>query len=316
METAAWLSIAPGPVHRADAARHQPARRLAARPARPADGARMTAPLLCVDNLRIEAARTGDSGRRRLSFAYRARRVPGGGRRIRQRQDGGGARRARPAAARPAARTGGRILLDGEDLDDAIAEAAARACADRRSAWCSRSRWCRSTRRSASAQQMAEGLQPAPAARPGSEIRQRCLDMLERVQIRDPAHTFDAYPHEFSGGMRQRIMLASVMLLRPKLLIADEPTTALDTLTQREVLDLMVEPRARPRHLGDADHPQPRPGRPLRAARGRDAEGQGGRGRHDRADPVRAARGLYAPAVDALPRRGDRHRARCRSASR
>jgi len=73
------------------------------------------------------------------------------------------------------------------------------------------------------------------------DARRRCLDMLARVQIRDPARTFDAYPHEFSGGMRQRIMLASVMLLRPKLLIADEPTTALDTLTQREVLDLMVE---------------------------------------------------------------------------
>jgi peptide/nickel transport system ATP-binding protein len=73
------------------------------------------------------------------------------------------------------------------------------------------------------------------------DARRRCLDMLARVQIRDPARTFDAYPHEFSGGMRQRIMLASVMLLRPKLLIADEPTTALDTLTQREVLDLIVE---------------------------------------------------------------------------
>ncbi|MGY3453640.1 dipeptide ABC transporter ATP-binding protein [Bradyrhizobium sp. USDA 4353] len=73
-----------------------------------------------------------------------------------------------------------------------------------------------------------------------NEARRRCLDMLARVQIRDPLKTFDAYPHEFSGGMRQRIMLASVMLLRPKLLIADEPTTALDTLTQREVLDLMV----------------------------------------------------------------------------
>lgn len=72
------------------------------------------------------------------------------------------------------------------------------------------------------------------------EARRRCLDMLARVQIRDPISTFQAYPHEFSGGMRQRIMLASVMLLKPKLLIADEPTTALDTLTQREVLDLMV----------------------------------------------------------------------------
>lgn len=87
--------------------------------------------------------------------------------------------------------------------------------------------------------QMAEGL-ALHARLTKREIRHRCLEMLGRVQIRDPEHTFDAYPNEFSGGMRQRIMLASVMLLQPKLLIADEPTTALDTLTQREVLDLMV----------------------------------------------------------------------------
>jgi peptide/nickel transport system ATP-binding protein len=73
------------------------------------------------------------------------------------------------------------------------------------------------------------------------EIRERCLEMLARVRIKDPAHALKSHPYEFSGGMRQRIMLASVLLLRPKLLIADEPTTALDTLSQREVLDLIVE---------------------------------------------------------------------------
>jgi peptide/nickel transport system ATP-binding protein len=88
--------------------------------------------------------------------------------------------------------------------------------------------------------QMAEGLK-LHTNESDAQIRARILAMLGRVQIRDPQRCIDAWPHEFSGGMRQRIMLASVMLLKPALLIADEPTTALDTLTQGEVLDLMTE---------------------------------------------------------------------------
>jgi peptide/nickel transport system ATP-binding protein len=89
-------------------------------------------------------------------------------------------------------------------------------------------------------EQMAEGLRLHRNMR-AAEIRDRSIAMLERISIGDPQRCLAAYPHEFSGGMRQRIMLASVMLLRPSLLIADEPTTALDTLVQRDVLDLMVE---------------------------------------------------------------------------
>lgn len=65
--------------------------------------------------------------------------------------------------------------------------------------------------------------------------------MLDRVGIKDTEAALKAFPYQFSGGMRQRIMLASAMLLKPALLIADEPTTALDALVQREVLELMLE---------------------------------------------------------------------------
>lgn len=88
--------------------------------------------------------------------------------------------------------------------------------------------------------QLAEGMQ-LHRGMPGDAIRRESIAMLERVRIADPLRCLKSYPHEFSGGMRQRIMLASVLLLKPKLLIADEPTTALDTLSQREVLELMVE---------------------------------------------------------------------------
>jgi peptide/nickel transport system ATP-binding protein len=88
--------------------------------------------------------------------------------------------------------------------------------------------------------QLAEGLK-LHRKLDDREIHARCMEMLTRVRIDSPERALKAYPHQFSGGMRQRIMLASVLLLKPKLLIADEPTTALDTLSQREVLELMVE---------------------------------------------------------------------------
>lgn len=73
------------------------------------------------------------------------------------------------------------------------------------------------------------------------QIHERCVQMLERIGIHDAEGCLLSYPHQFSGGMRQRIMLASVMLLRPALLIADEPTTALDCLAQLDVIELMLE---------------------------------------------------------------------------
>ncbi|AVO37957.1 ABC transporter ATP-binding protein [Pukyongiella litopenaei] len=73
------------------------------------------------------------------------------------------------------------------------------------------------------------------------QIRERALEMLRQVRLDNPEQLMNRYPHEFSGGMRQRIMIASVMMLKPALLIADEPTTALDAVVQKEVLDIMAE---------------------------------------------------------------------------
>jgi peptide/nickel transport system ATP-binding protein len=67
----------------------------------------------------------------------------------------------------------------------------------------------------------------------------RCMDMLEAVRIRDPKRVFNAYPHEVSGGMGQRIMIAMMLLSSPDLLIADEPTSALDVTVQLQVLAIM-----------------------------------------------------------------------------
>ena len=71
------------------------------------------------------------------------------------------------------------------------------------------------------------------------EARDRALAMLEAVQIRDPARVMRAYPHELSGGMGQRAMLAMMLITEPELLIADEPTSALDVTVQIEVLRIL-----------------------------------------------------------------------------
>ena len=72
-----------------------------------------------------------------------------------------------------------------------------------------------------------------------AEGRRRALEMLEAVSIRDPERVFRAYPHEMSGGMGQRIMIAMMLIPDPTLLIADEPTSALDVTVQSQVLDIM-----------------------------------------------------------------------------
>ena len=72
-----------------------------------------------------------------------------------------------------------------------------------------------------------------------SEARERSLAMLEAVQIREPARVYDLYPHEVSGGMGQRVMIAMMLIAEPDILIADEPTSALDVTVQLQVLKIL-----------------------------------------------------------------------------
>ena len=74
-----------------------------------------------------------------------------------------------------------------------------------------------------------------------AEIREKVLDMLRRVGISNPSQRFDEYPHQLSGGMRQRAMIAMSLICKPQVVIADEPTTALDVTIQAQILELFKE---------------------------------------------------------------------------
>ena len=92
--------------------------------------------------------------------------------------------------------------------------------------------------------QLMEGLRLHQGLR-GRAARKRAVELLEMVGIPSPAQRLKQYPHQFSGGMRQRVMIAMALSCQPKLLIADEPTTALDVTIQAQIFELMKDLQSR-----------------------------------------------------------------------
>ncbi|OZI15704.1 ABC transporter ATP-binding protein [Bordetella genomosp. 7] len=140
----------------------------------------------------------------------------------------------------PLVRAGGAILFEGQDLTHA-SQAQLRQLRGARIGMVFQEPMTSLNPSMTIGRQLDEGLALHRKDLNASRRRTLILDMLTRVGIRDPQAALTAWPHEFSGGMRQRMMLAAVMLLEPALLVADEPTTALDAVVQRDVLELMVE---------------------------------------------------------------------------
>jgi peptide/nickel transport system ATP-binding protein len=93
--------------------------------------------------------------------------------------------------------------------------------------------------------QIAEAIRVHQRDLSRSSVRERTIEALESVSIPEPHLRFDDYPHQFSGGQRQRILIAMALVNRPSLLIADEPTTALDVTVQAQILELLRELKQR-----------------------------------------------------------------------
>ncbi|MFD4656460.1 dipeptide ABC transporter ATP-binding protein [Kitasatospora sp. NPDC058444] len=136
--------------------------------------------------------------------------------------------------------TGGTVRFDGTDLL-ALPEPAVRAVRGRRVGMVFQDPLAHLNPRTPVGRQLAEAALVHGASR--RSARERALELLDLVGIAEPARRYRDRPHEFSGGMRQRVLIAMAMANRPDLLIADEPTTALDPSTRVEILDLLVRLR-------------------------------------------------------------------------
>ena len=139
----------------------------------------------------------------------------------------------------PAVRvTGGRVLLSGQELTSLPEPDLRTIRGDRIAMIFQEPMTCLNPVMTIGAQ-LTEAIRAhEPVGR--SEAAKRAVEALRAVRLSEPERRMRQYPHELSGGMRQRVMIAMALALRPEVLIADEPTTALDVTVQREVLDLFA----------------------------------------------------------------------------
>ena len=146
--------------------------------------------------------------------------------------------------AYPGKITGGSVTFDGEDLL-AYSEAEKRQFRGNKAAMIFQNPMTCLNPVYTIGNQLMEALTCHDKSISKDEARKRAIEMLELVGINNADKRVDQYPHEFSGGMRQRAMIAMALICHPKLLIADEPTTALDVTIQAQILELMKDLQAK-----------------------------------------------------------------------